>query len=156
VFWEELSLQLAARTLRLCGRPSRSAPAPAPSSIARVSRAVRYVERNPGSVLALADLAQQANLSPYHFLRTFQQMTGMTPHQYVLQVRLREAAMRLKAGRAKILDIAFDAGFGDVSNFNRAFRAEFGTAPRAYRQSSATATAPAVALSLPGNEKRPI
>ena len=57
----------------------------------------------------------------------------MTPHQYVLRLRLREAAMRLAAEPAKIIDIAFDCGFGDLSSFNRAFRAEFGVSPRAYR-----------------------
>ena len=57
----------------------------------------------------------------------------MTPHQYVLRARLRQAAMRLAVEPARIIDIAFDCGFGDVSNFNRAFRAEFGVSPRAYR-----------------------
>ena len=60
--------------------------------------------------------------------------TGMTPHQYIVRARLREAALRLAAERAPVLDIAFDCGFGDVSNFNRSFRAEFGISPRAYRR----------------------
>jgi AraC family transcriptional regulator len=48
---------------------------------------------------------------------------------------LREAAIRLVSAdsHARILDIALDSGFGDVSNFNRAFRAEFGATPRVYR-----------------------
>lgn len=60
----------------------------------------------------------------------------MTPHQYVLRLRLREAALRLAGALdpIKIVEIAFDAGFGDVSNFNRAFRAEFGMSPSRYRQ----------------------
>jgi AraC family transcriptional regulator len=69
----------------------------------------------------------------YHFLRTFERLTGVTPHQYLVRARLREAAIRLSAGPDRILDIALDCGFGDVSNFNRAFRAEFGVNPRAYR-----------------------
>jgi len=47
--------------------------------------------------------------------------------------RLREAAVRLVAEPGTVLDIALDCGFGDVSNFNRAFRTEFGMSPRAYR-----------------------
>jgi AraC family transcriptional regulator len=75
-------------------------------------------------------------LSPYHFLRTFESLTGVTPHQYVLRTRLREAASRLAAETGRVLDVALDCGFGDVSNFNRAFRAEFGASPRQYRMSA--------------------
>ena len=50
---------------------------------------------------------------------------------------LDEAARRLAAEPHKILEIALDCGFGDVSNFNRAFRAEFGASPRAYRRQAA-------------------
>ena len=85
------------------------------------------------SVSTLGSLAREAGLSPYHFLRTFQRLTGVTPHQYVLRARLREAAMRLAVEHARVIDIALDCGFGDVSNFNRAFRAEFGVSPRVYR-----------------------
>ena len=58
----------------------------------------------------------------------------MTPHQYVLRVRLRRAATALATEPGKVLDVALDSGFGDLSNFNRAFRAEFGVSPRAYRR----------------------
>jgi AraC-like DNA-binding protein len=54
-------------------------------------------------------------------------------------MRLREAATRLAAAEpVKILDIALDSGFGDVSNFNRAFRTEFGVSPRGFRGKDAT------------------
>ena len=96
---------------------------------------MRRIERDPDSALTLRSLAREAGLSLFHFLRTFERLTGVTPHQYVLRTRLREAAMRLMAGPAKILDIALDCGFGDVSNFNHAFRAEFGVSPRRYRWS---------------------
>jgi AraC family transcriptional regulator len=78
-------------------------------------------------------MAATAGLSPYHFLRTFEWVTGVTPHQYILRSRLRDAALRLASDDSKILDIAFESGFGDISNFNRTFRAEFGCGPRAYR-----------------------
>jgi AraC-like DNA-binding protein len=81
-------------------------------------------------------MAREAGLSPYHFLRTFERLTGLTPHQYVRRARLRNAATRLAAEPVRVIDIAFDCGFGDVSNFNRAFRAEFGVSPRAYRARS--------------------
>jgi AraC-like DNA-binding protein len=76
-------------------------------------------------------------IMPY-FLRCFEDLTGTTPHQYVLRARLRRAATRLNQEHARIIDIALDCGFGDVSNFNRSFRAEFGNRPRLYRRHSLT------------------
>jgi AraC-like DNA-binding protein len=131
--WEELSVELAAATVRAeRGVSSRSENAP-PSAIARVTRSVRAIERRPEGALGLGSLAREAGLSPYHFLRTFERLTGITPHQYVRRARLRDAASRLAAERQKVLDIALDCGFGDVSNFNRAFRTEFGVSPKNFR-----------------------
>src|SRR5439155_17545558 len=76
------------------------------NAVARVKRMVRAIERRPSARLSLGSLARDAGLSPYHFLRTFQRVTGVTPHQFVLRARLREAALRLVAERAKIIDIA--------------------------------------------------
>jgi AraC-like DNA-binding protein len=102
-----------------------------------VTQAVRTIERHRDTPLDLRSLALESRLSPYHFLRAFSRLTGLTPHQYVLRTRLREAALRLtdsgSADITKVLDVALDCGFGDVSNFNRAFRAEFGVNPRTYR-----------------------
>jgi len=135
--WEELSVELAAATVRAeRGISSRTENAP-PSAIARVTRSVRAIERRPEGALGLGSLAHEAGLSPYHFLRTFERLTGITPHQYVRRARLRDAASRLAAERQKVLDIALDCGFGDVSNFNRAFRSEFGVSPTSFRQEKA-------------------
>ena len=132
--WEELSVQLAAQTVQLSRHLVPDRTAAPPGAAARVTHAVRAIERRPDARLALGSLAREAGLSPFHFLRTFERLTGLTPHQFVLRVRLREAAIRLAVEPGKVLDIALDCGFGDVSNFNRAFRAEFGVSPRAYRR----------------------
>jgi AraC family transcriptional regulator len=131
--WEELSVELAAATVRVERGISSSAENAPPSAMARVTRSVRAIERRPDGTLGLGSLAREAGLSPYHFLRTFERLTGITPHQYVRRARLRDAASRLAAEREKVLDIAFDCGFGDVSNFNRAFRSEFGVSPKNFR-----------------------
>jgi AraC-like DNA-binding protein len=132
--WEELSVRLAAQTVQLVDGLSPRLSEDPPSTVLRVTRAVRAIERDVTSELSLASLAREARLSPYHFLRTFENLTAVTPHQYVLRMRLRQAAMRLTLESARILDVALDCGFGDVSNFNHAFRAEFGVSPRAYRR----------------------
>jgi AraC family transcriptional regulator len=95
------------------------------------ARRMRLASWYAGSLLAV--MAREARLSPYQFLRVFERVTGATPHQYVRRLHLRAAATRLAATPDRILDIALDSGFGDVSNFNRAFRYEFGMSPRAFR-----------------------
>jgi AraC-like DNA-binding protein len=94
------------------------------------------IENCPDEEYALSKLAREAKHSPYHFLRIFHQVTGLTPHQYIRRVRLRRAATQLIVKRERVLDIAFGSGFGDVSNFNHAFRAEFGVSPRSYRKNA--------------------
>ena len=132
--WEEIGVRLAARVARHTGEVLRTPVDVSSRAAARVTRIVRAIEREPTARLTLRRMAAVAGLSPYHFLRTFEQVTGVTPHQYVRRTRLREAAMRLALTPARIIEIAFDSGFGDVSNFNRAFRAEFGVSPRLYRR----------------------
>ena len=134
VAWEELGIRLAARAVQVDSdaEPDRSAISPA--AVARVTRTVRMIEAQLSTDLTLVRLAREARLSPFHYLRTFESLSGVTPHQYLLRARLRAAATRLLTEPAKILDVALDAGFGDVSNFNRAFRAEFGVNPTVYRR----------------------
>jgi AraC-like DNA-binding protein len=131
--WEEIALTLAATAARIAnGYPYDNVRVPL-SSEARVTRTVRQINAEPTGTHTLEELACEAGLSPYHFLRVFEQITGLTPHQYVRRARLRDAAARIRVEPSRILDIALDSGFGDVSNFNRAFRNEFGLNPRAYR-----------------------
>jgi AraC family transcriptional regulator len=134
IAWEELAVTLAVRTLKLAAGVSSANSGLPPNAEARVSRTVRLIDRKPDAALTLRHLARAAGLSPYHFLRTFERVTGLTPHQYLRRARLRHAATRLVEESGKVLDVALESGFGDVSNFNHAFRAEFGVSPRAFRQ----------------------
>jgi AraC-like DNA-binding protein len=132
--WEELALDVAGMAMRVAGdAPSEHAGTPM-STLARVTESVRTIEDRPGAPWTLAQLADEARQSRFHYLRIFQRVTGVTPHQFILRARLREAAARLLEDEDKVIEIALGSGFGDVSNFNRAFRTEFGVAPRAYRR----------------------
>src|SRR5438105_5386944 len=133
--WGEAAIELADAALRLTSDVVASPSAP-PGAMRRVTESVRHIEAEPSAPWTLTRLAAEARQSPFHYLRLFQQLTGVTPHQFVLRARLRVAALRLLASEEKIIDVAFGAGFGDVSNFNAAFRREFGASPRAYRYSN--------------------
>jgi AraC family transcriptional regulator len=140
--WEELGIELAARTLQLATDSEQSRES-SPAGERRVTQMIRMIEAHPDSDHRLSELARVARLSRYYFLRMFQDLTGLTPHQYVLRTRLRWAATRLLLEPARVLDIALGSGFGDISNFNRAFRAEFGVSPRTYRE---TASHPVISV----------
>ncbi|HYB13418.1 MAG TPA: AraC family transcriptional regulator [Myxococcota bacterium] len=131
---EELALELAGAVVGVASATRRS-PSPR-ADPARIARVLRHVESCIGETHRLADLARIAGLSPYHFLRTFKGVTGVTPHQWLLRARLREAAQQLATGRAPVTKIALDIGFEDLSNFIRSFRAEFGISPRRYREAA--------------------
>jgi AraC-like DNA-binding protein len=99
----------------------------------RISRALHLVEQEFSDAITLDQLAAAASMSKYHFLRSFRRIVGMTPHQYLLGLRLRHAAVRLAASSEPVSAIAFDTGFGDLSTFNARFRRHFGASPSHYR-----------------------
>lgn len=134
VAWEELGVRLSARALQLDAAIQPDTQFTSPAAVDRVSESVRWIEKRSTSDLTLLRLAREAGLSPFHYLRTFESVTGTTPHQFMLRTRLRGAAVRLATGDGKVVDVALETGFGDVSNFNRAFRAEFGVSPTTYRR----------------------
>lgn len=132
--FQETAFQVLDRATHLQHGLGSRERSPSASSLARVTRVLHEIEAHPGDSHELSELAANARLSSYHFLRCFEDLTGTTPRQYVLRTRLRRAAVRLKQETTKITDIALDCGFGDLSNFNHAFRAEFGHSPRVYRR----------------------
>lgn len=131
--FEEIAIELAGAVIRIAGDVRRDAPPIAVADRARITRVLRLMESSIAEPHTLAGLARVAGLSRYHFLRTFKGSTGITPHQWLLRARLREAARRLAASRDAVTEIALDVGFQDLSNFIRSFRAEFGVSPRRYR-----------------------
>jgi AraC-like DNA-binding protein len=133
--YEELGIQTLVQAMQVSSGFDPHVSGADASSLARVTRVIRLIDSDPDAPHDLNRLAQIARLSPYHFLRVFEGLTGTTPHQYLLRVRLRRAAARLRKEETKVADIALGCGFGDISNFNRTFRAEFGVTPRVYRRS---------------------
>jgi AraC-like DNA-binding protein len=130
---EELALLLAGAVAATLADGARPAPAPNRRDERRISDALRRIEAEAHEPLALGELARDAGMSPYHFLRTFRQIVGMPPHQMVLRTRLHRAAVRLRTSGDPVSAIAFDTGFGDLSTFNRRFRRLMGCSPSAFR-----------------------
>lgn len=130
---EELALRLAGAVGMALGDVHRAGHPPTRRDERRVTDALRRIADEAHEQVTLTDLAREAAMSPYHFLRTFREVVGVTPYQYVLRTRLHRAAVLLRRSSAPISTIAFDAGFNDLSTFNRRFRRLMGSSPRAYR-----------------------
>lgn len=111
-----------------------TAAAVTPGDARRICRVLDRIEADPEAPSRLDDLAAVAAMSPYHFLRTFRRTTGVTPHQYLIAVRMRRAAVALAWTDGPVTAVAYAAGFGDLSTFNRGFRARFGTTPQGFRK----------------------
>ena len=133
----ELATRFAGAALTITGEDATSARRPSARDERRITMAVRRIEAQAGEHLQLDVLAGETAMSPYHFLRTFRQVTGMTPHQYVLHTRLHRAAQRLRASVDPVAMIAFEAGFNDLATFNRRFRRLIGMTPSAFRAAGA-------------------
>ena len=99
----------------------------------RIGETAEYIALHAREPLDLGLLASRAAMSKYHFLRVFRRVLGVTPHQFLLETRVRLAAERLLAGGDPISTIAYDAGFNDLSTFNARFRRQFGRSPSDYR-----------------------
>jgi AraC-like DNA-binding protein len=95
-----------------------------------------WIDAHSHRQIDLEDAASQAGLSPFHFLRLFSGVLGVTPHQYLVRSRLRHGARRLADDSGSITDIAYDVGFGDLSNFVRTFHRAAGVSPLRFRQAS--------------------
>jgi AraC family transcriptional regulator len=130
---EEIAMRLAGAVLMITAGEFAPSRTPSPRDERRITRVVRRIEAQSGGRLGLNALASEAAMSPYHFLRTFRQVTGMTPHQYVLHTRLWHAARCLRESTDSISAIASKAGFRDLATFNRRFHRLIGTTPTSYR-----------------------
>lgn len=90
---------------------------------------IEYIHDNLDQHLTLAELSPVAGMSPYHFARTFKQVTGVTPHQYVLNARVEQAKGLLLQGKLTIAEIASQVGFFDQSHLTRSFKRLVGVTP---------------------------
>jgi AraC-like DNA-binding protein len=95
-----------------------------------------WIDGHSDRPIELEDAAAQAGVSPFHFLRLFSSVLGVTPHQYLVRSRLRHAARLLADDDKAVTDIAYDVGFGDLSNFTRTFHRAAGVSPLKFRQAS--------------------
>ena len=99
----------------------------------RIERVLGEIAARMDEPLRLEDLASVAGVSRYHFHRVFQAMVGETVGDVVRRMRLARAGWRLRTSGDSVTEIAFEAGYGSVEGFGRAFRSAYAIAPTTYR-----------------------
>jgi AraC-like DNA-binding protein len=133
---EEVGHAMASRFVEVVsGRTQKPVQAAARDRRRAVETAL-WIDAHSHRAIELQDAAEQAGLSPFHFLRLFSNVLGVSPHQYLVRSRLRHAARLLADDDRAITDVAYDVGFADLSNFVRTFHRAAGVPPLRFRQAS--------------------
>jgi AraC family transcriptional regulator len=134
MYVESAAVVLAQR-LVLRGRRPASARAPGlPPSVLRRAKEFLHdrMNQNPG----ITELSAAVGMSVDHFSRMFKRSTGMAPHQYLGDIRLERAKRLLADGRTPIIQIAYEIGYANPSQFSAFFRKRTGLSPREFRRST--------------------
>lgn len=131
------------RTLNACSMPEEAATALPESEAAgrmashsrAVAEAVRFIQDNYARDVSLSDIAEAVHLSPFHVARLFKQALGVSPHQYLIQVRVNSARSLLAAGSGErsLAEVASAVGFADQSHLTRHFKRILGVTPKQLR-----------------------
>jgi AraC family transcriptional regulator len=134
---ETSSLMLAARLAHAhfeTGLIRSPIPSPHRLDHGRLRRVLTYIEEHLAEDITVADLANVACLSIFHFTRAFAATMGVPPHRYVTQRRLEAAKALIATGKPSLSEIAFNCQFSSQSSFTRAFRRATGMTPAEYRR----------------------
>jgi len=128
LFWSEIGDEFMRHLAGGHASPPIRLPRGAITSSA-LRRIRDYIAAHLGEPIEVAALAELAGRSPFHFTRMFARSVGMTPHRYVVHLRLQAAVARIREGRTRLADIAAETGFSDQSHLSRWVRRVHGVAP---------------------------
>ena len=94
----------------------------------------KRILQSPEDEYTIDNMAKSVCVSPYHMIRQFKNVYGLTPHQFILQSRIRKAQRLLETGNS-VIEVALATGFCDQSHFDRCFHKIVGLTPNEYKQS---------------------
>ncbi len=106
-----------------------------PLSGLKVEEAQEYMRQNIDKMISLDDLAKLTRLSKYHFSRRYHALTGMSPLQHFMHIKIEHACSLLEQSSLSISDIAYQLGYDDALYFSRVFKKLMKVSPRSYRKS---------------------
>lgn len=129
---ESAFLEMFAQLIKRHG-VSRAEEIKVGSEFARVEQIIELFHAHLSEDLSLEDLAARFDCTPYHLIRFFKKAVGLSPHAYLVQLRLEKAKQLLNQGFS-IADAALETGFADQSHLTRHFKTKFGLPPGTYRR----------------------
>jgi AraC family transcriptional regulator len=134
LYAESLANVLAVHLLRYYAAPStRAVSFTGGLSAKKLRQVTEFIDGNYDREIKLAELAQVAGMSSFHFAREFKRTTGTTPHQYLIKVRVERAKALLAKRDLPLIEVSLRSGFSHQSHFTRLFRRFTGTTPHSYR-----------------------
>lgn len=98
----------------------------------QITLVIEYMQAHLEKDMSLEELAAAANVSISHLVRLFKKQTGLTPHQYLIQLRVEQAKTLIRCGRLGMKEIAAQVGFSDQGHFTKLFKRTTGLTPVQY------------------------
>jgi AraC-like DNA-binding protein len=105
-----------------------------PQTYRSLTQAREFMRHAYGRPVSLPDVAAQANLSPFHFLRVYKQTYGETPHEFLTRLRIERAKTLLARGSHNVTEACFEVGFSSLGSFSILFAYRVGLPPSEYRR----------------------
>ena len=102
---------------------------------ADIQKVADKIAEKSSEIYSLDQLSEDVYISKYHLIRKFKSKIGLTPHQFMIQVRVRNAQKELADG-GRLIDAAIDNGFYDSSHFDKCFEKIVGISPSEYQKKS--------------------
>jgi AraC-like DNA-binding protein len=103
------------------------------TAFSRLCRA-REMLRDVDNPLSIDQVAREAAVSPFHFIRQFQALFGETPHQYRTRARLERAKDLLESSDCSVTTVCMEVGFSSLGSFSDLFARRIGVSPSVYRR----------------------
>jgi AraC-like DNA-binding protein len=105
-----------------------------PEGFRRLCRARDLLREVHDPAPSIADLAREVRISPFHFIRQFEAVCGITPHQFRIQTRLDAARQLRAAGRHSVTEVCMEVGCSSLGSFSALFTQRIGEAPSVYQR----------------------
>jgi len=131
---EEMISEKRAQTGRRMPQAPVAMPAEVPAAVMGARSllpAVHYIEGHLAEKIVGEEMAQLCSMSPFRFSREFKEAFGISFREYLVRLRLKEAARLLENPQARVTQVAYAVGFNDMSYFSRMFKRYFGVSPSA-------------------------